>query len=241
MATVTHYARPSTVDEALRLLERPAAVAIGGGTHVNATPSAPIEIVDLQSLGLDQITRVDTTLHIGATTTLAELMDAAGAPPVVRDAARREQPSTLRTQATVGGTIALCDRESELVATLLAHDARVTLVDTAGFTEVALETLLATLPLPRGRIVASVTIATDGRSFAERTGSTRADRPIVAVVGRTVPGREPRLAADPESQRPRSSCRPARISTRPADFRGSAEYRRALAETLVARVLERLA
>lgn len=240
MATVTQYARPSTVDEALSLLERPTAVPLGGGTHLNATASPPVEVVDLQAVGLDPIARTgETTLRIGATATLAQLMDAVGAPAVVRDAARREQPSTLRSQATVGGTIASADRESELLAAFLAHDALVTVLDRGGSTEVSLDALLGTLPLPRGRIIAAVTIATDGRSVAARTGRTRADRPIVAVVGRAVDGREPRLAASGVAPRPVVLAAGAELDP-PADFRGSAEYRRALAETLAERVLERL-
>jgi CO/xanthine dehydrogenase FAD-binding subunit len=207
---------------------------------VNATPSQAVEIVDLQSLGLDRIATVgNAMLRIGATATLEQLMEAAAAPAVVRDAARREQPSTLRAQATVGGTIAIADRESELLAALLAHDAVVSLVDRDGVTELALEALLTSLPLPHARLIASVTIATDGRSAAARTGRTRADRPIVAVVGRAAAGGEPCLAACGVAATPVLLGALEELEP-PADFRGSAEYRRALVETLAARVLERI-
>ena len=237
MATVTHYERPRTLDEALRLLERPTAVVLAGGTHVNAVPSEPVEMVDLQSLGLGGIARIDTaTLRFGALLSLQELADSPEAPAVIRDAARRERPSTLRTQATLGGTLVVADRESELLAALLAHDAHVSVVDRSGSTELALETLLETLPLSRGRIVVSVTIATDGRSFAARTGRTRADRPIVAVVARVTPDGETRVAACGVAATP-ILVESIDDLDPPADFRGSGEYRRSLAEILAARAL----
>ena len=63
------------------------------------------------------------TLRIGAMATLQELADSGDAPDVVREAARREQPSTLRAQATVGGCVATGHAESELLAALLVHEA----------------------------------------------------------------------------------------------------------------------
>ncbi len=241
MATVAHYARPASVEEALRLLERPAAVPLGGGTQINARPSsAAIEVVDLQSVGLDRIERLgEGRLRIGATVTLQELADSTEAPAVVREAARRERPSTLRTQATVGGTLAAADWESELLAALIAHEAVVEVVAGGGSRELALERLLAELPLAHGSIIGSATISTDGRSCAERAGRTRADRPIVAVVARLGEGLEPRVAAAGVARTP-ILLDPGRELTPPSDFRGSGDYRRALAETLARRAQEGL-
>ena len=125
MAIVSAYERPSTIDEAVACLGRSGAVPVGGGTKVNAASTAkPIVIVDLQALDLDRIERLDRWgLRIGATVTLQQLADNSMVPDVVREAARREQPSTLRAQATVGGAIVTADSESELLAVLLVHDA----------------------------------------------------------------------------------------------------------------------
>src|SRR5581483_6787003 len=99
-----------------------------------------------------------------------------------------------------------------------------------------LETLLETLPLANGRIVRSVAIATDGRSYAARTGRTRADRPIVAVVARITPNGGTRVAASGVASTP-VLLESIDTLEPPGDFRGSGEYRRALAETLAARAL----
>lgn len=240
MATVTHYARPGSIAAALRLLERPTAVALAGGTRLIPTRGGePVEVVDLQALGLTRIEPVSpASIRIGAMVTLQQLAEAPAAPGVVREAARRELPSTLRAQATIGGAIASADAESELLATLLVHRA-VLHVAGPGQTEetIALEGLFTALPRLRGRIITSITIATDGRSAVARTGRTRADRPIVAVAARIAPGAEPLLAASgvaptPILLEPGVELRP------PADFRGSADYRRALVEILGRRALE---
>ena len=240
MATVTHYARPGSIAEALSLLERPAAVALAGGTRLNPSRGdEPVEVVDLQALGLDRIEPVSpAAIRIGAMVTLQQLADAPAAPLVVREAARRELPSTLRAQATVGGAIASADAESELLATLLVHRAVLHLVGPAEAEEsIALESHLAALRRPRGRLITSITIASDGTSAVARTGRTRADRPIVAVAARVVPGAAPLLAASGVARTP-ILLEPGAELRPPADFRGSADYRRALVEILGRRALE---
>ena len=195
MVSTARYWRPQSMEEALSLAERPAAAVMGGGTRLNARPLAERgEVVDLQALGLDGIARRGRAmLVIGAMTRLQDLADHAEVPPVVRDTARREEPSTLRTQATLGGCIATAESDSELLATLLAYDAQVQLTARSGVTEVALETLLAGLPLDPGVIITAVSIDTRGRAELARTGRTTADRAIVAAVARKKDG-ERRLA-----------------------------------------------
>ena len=222
------------------LLECPGSVLIGGGTKVNARPTGePVAVVDLQALGLDTVDRIDGGgLRIGATVTLQQLVDSGEVPAVVREAARREQPSTLRAQATVGGTIVTADPESELLATLLVHDAVVIVAGEAGPEELTLEALLG-LPLPAGRILSAVTIDPTGSSVVARAGRTRADRAIVAAAAR--------IGGDGEQRVALSGVAPTPILVEgtdeldpPGDFRGSGEFRRALAEVLVARALEAL-
>lgn len=139
VAQVSGYRRPASLDEALMLLERPGTVVIGGGTKVNAEPTAePIVVVDLQALGLSAVGRIDgDLLRIGATVTLQQLVECGDVPAVIREAAQREEPSTLRAQATIGGSIVTADPESELLATLLVHDAVVSLAGAAGPEEAA--------------------------------------------------------------------------------------------------------
>ena len=237
---MTAYHRPSTLDEALDLLSSPGRVALGGGTTLNADREpSDLEAVDLQSLGLDAITATgDGQVRIGATATLDAVGRCQLLPDSLRELARFEQPSTLRTLATVGGLLAGGSAESLLLAGLLAHDARVELAGPAS--ECTLAEMVAA-GLPRGSLITAVTVDPSGRTATARTGRTPADVPIVAAYGRRVEGfvamaltgvgDHPVLV---DVYDPTAGLDPA------GDFRGSREYRLHLAGTLTARVMQEL-
>lgn len=239
---VVAYERPNTIEEALACLGRPGAALVGGGTKIDATRTVePIVIVDLQALDLDRIDRADDrSLRIGATVTLQQLADDSRVPDIVRDAARREQPSTLRAVATVGGCVATADAGSEVLAALLVHDAVVSVADRDGVAKVGLQQLLAQLPLETGRILTAVAIETTGIGSIARVARTRADRAIVAAAARRAPDGERRLALTGVAATPVLVTALDDLDP-PADYRGSKEYRRALAASLSARVLETVA
>jgi CO/xanthine dehydrogenase FAD-binding subunit len=250
MARISLYRRPETMDEAFTCLDRPGAVVIGGGLRVNPGPSAePIEVVDLQALGLNGIEPQDGgRLRIGSMTNLQQLAGSGLVPAGLRDAAGRERPSTLRSQATLGGCLVSADPESELLAVLLVHGTMVHTTRRARDSIPPLEEFLSSLPLPAGTIVTAVTIETGGDVVALRTGRTRADGAIVSAVGRRTRGGGLQLAlsgvgatplllnlADGDVGRALADLSP------PDDFRGSSEYRRVLATVLATRVLEGIA
>lgn len=237
--TVAGYERPATVDEALALLARPGTVALGGGTTLNAAGGGErVVLVDLQALGLDRIERApDGLVSLGGSVTLQELVEDGDLPAAVREAARRELPSTLRTAATVGGCVAGGDPESELLAVLLVHDARVDGVGRDGVETLPLDVLLDDPALLAGRIVTGVTIDVSGVSAVERTARTPADRAIVAAAARRTPAGEQRLALTGVASRPVLVASVDELDP-PGDFRGSSEYRSALAAVLARRALE---
>jgi CO/xanthine dehydrogenase FAD-binding subunit len=250
MARISLYRRPETMDEAFTCLDRPGAVVIGGGLRVNPGPSAePIEVVDLQALGLSGIEPQDAgRLRIGSMTNLQQLADSGVVPASLRDAARREQPSTLRSQATLGGCVVSADPESELLAVLLVHGAVVHTTRRAQEALCPVEKFLSSLPLPAGTIVTAVTIETGGDVVARRTGRTRADGAIVSAVGRRTRSGGLQLAMSGVGATPLllnisdGTVGQALVDlTPPDDFRGSREYRRALATVLATRVLEGIA
>ena len=236
--TVTAYWRPSTITDAFDLLQRPGAVVLAGGTRLHhGPPDASVEVVDLQALQLEGIEGLPgNSTRIGAMSTLQALVDSDEVPDVVREATRRDQPSTLRAQASVGGCIAAGHAESELLAALLVHDAIVEVRTSDTSRDVFLEELLAGLPLDAGALLTGVTIHTDGRAAAARTARTTADRAIVSAYARTTdPGRRVALtgvASTPVLVEPGDQLQPH------GDFRGGSDYRRALAEVLLARTLE---
>ena len=237
MPSIAAYHRPDSLDEALSLLAAPNRRALGGGTIVVpesrvARPEAA-ELVDLQALALDGWEQTDDSLSIGAMVRLGDLADAA-APALLTDLARRELPSALRNQATIGGTVALGDPDSVLLAGLLAHEAQVHLhgQDPIPLTESLAEGV-------GQRIVTNVTLDPSGVGAIAATGRTPADTPIVAAVARatddgvrlalTGVGASPVLA-DPAD--PTAGLEP------PGDFRGSTDYRLHLVETLSARAVQ---
>ena len=241
---VTAYHRPSTLDEALELLGSPQRAALAGGTTLNADrePSS-LEAVDLQVLGLDAIASADgARVRIGATATLDALRRCDLLGDALRDLARAEQPSTLRTLATVGGLVAKASGDSVLLAALLAHEARVELAGPgdSGGSEHSLADLLAA-GLPQGSLITAVTADPAGRTATAGTGRTPADVPIVAAYGRRSGGSVAvaltGVADHPvlvDMHDPTAGLDPA------GDFRGSRDYRLHLAATLTDRVIQEL-
>ncbi|MGD8585065.1 MAG: FAD binding domain-containing protein, partial [Chloroflexota bacterium] len=200
----------------------------------------PKDLIDLQSLVLDQITLSDQRVTVGAMMRLQSVVENETFPGVIRRAAKYEGPNTLRNVATVGGSVVMRDRESELCAALLAFEAVVT-VQTAGETcEIALEEFM-TSDFPDG-IVTKVSFALSGAAAHERVARTPADKPIVAVVGRRNAEGVIRLAFCGLTDRPVLLTLSELQEVVPlADFRGSPEYRRAAAKVLAERVVRALA
>lgn len=245
MYDVVGYHRPTSLADTLRLLAADDRLALAGGVHLRHDPSGRhVDLVDLQTAGLGGMSADGALVTIGATVDLQTLADDDRAPDLVRRVARAEQPSTLRTVATVGGTIAMAPDDSLLVAALLVHDAEVRVAShERGERAVPLAELLASGIAP-GELIVDVTIATGGTGAMARTGRTPGDRPIVGVVGRRVTGSEREvtaLAVCGLGTGPRL-VEPDAVAALPAidDHLATASYRHHLAEVLAARVMEEL-
>ena len=158
-------------------------------------------------------------------------------PPTLADLARREAPRSIRNAATIGGTIALADPESELLAGLLAYGATVSIAGTTSQARLALDQVFDNLAALDDGLITDVSFPTTGHAAADRTGRTPADRPIVAAVAHRDPGGT-RLALTGVASRPILVDADAIDDLEPpADFRGSSDYRRQLARILSARVV----
>ncbi len=239
MPVVVAYHRPERLPEALALMAEPHRVVLAGGTVLNADrePSA-LEAVDLQALGLDGIQTEGDRLRLGATATLDAVRRSDLVPPTLAAVARAEAPSTLRTLATIGGTVASVDGESLLLAALLAHDA---VVETNGTDTRPIAEVLAA-GVGRGVIITAVTIDPSGDAATATTGRTPADVPIVGAYGRRA-GDDIVVALTGVADQPVlvDAAAPTEGLAPPADFRGTSEYRLELAEVLTRRVVRELA
>src|SRR5512133_2086151 len=119
---ILEYHRPETIETALELLARdqPVTLPLGGGTVLSRPGEQPYAVVDLQSLGLDQIERQGNTLVIGATARLESLLQYVDIQPDLRSCLRLEATFNLRQAGTVAGTLAAADGRSPFAAAMLA-------------------------------------------------------------------------------------------------------------------------
>jgi putative selenate reductase FAD-binding subunit len=248
---ITTYHRPQSLEEALTLLKQPNRIPLGGGTLLaSRKPAAnPVEVVDLQALGLDSITKSGNSLEIGATVTLQQLLESVHCPEGLKSALKLEAPLNIRNTATVAGTLVACDGRSTFATALLALDVKLEIRKSAGESQVF--NIGEFLPLrPRG-LITSITLPQNVKMAFDYLSRTPADKPIVCAAlaqwnsGRTRLvlggyGRVPMLAMDgTEAEGAETAARNAFHEA--ADEYASAEYRMDVASTLAERCLERLA
>ncbi len=237
MPSIVAYHRPTRLDEAVNLLIESNRLVLAGGTA--AVPRAradglnAVEFVDLQALGLDRIDNAEGRVTLGAMVRLGDMADSDSVGSLPARLARRELPSIMRDQATIGGTVAEASPDSVLLAGLLVHDARVEFHD-----HTSLPLALVLDDGPGDKIIVAVDIDPTGDGAISATGRTPADVPIVAAVARsTTSGIRVALtgvAAAPievDPSDPTADLMPT------SDFRGSSDYRLELAETLVRRAV----
>ena len=234
-------------------------------TDVDLSGSLAAEVdavVDLADLGLNAVQLEGSPgsgwLHLGATTLLADLVDGeacqAIAGSLLAEAARREGPVNLRNTATVAGTVLAGESASELLLALLAVGADAIVVSGDGDERAApLADLLADRPALLGRgLITELRLPWPNagvRGGLARVARTPADHPIVAAAA-VVDGSRLCVAlggvtplpivvkldtGDDLAQTIASAMSGLDLVS---DFRGSAEYRQAMAPILARRAVE---
>jgi|YNPNPStandDraft_1061719.scaffolds.fasta_scaffold33148_2 carbon-monoxide dehydrogenase medium subunit len=268
MLNLQEIHKPTTIADALKFLQQPNTVVLAGGTQLLTDKRRDVHaVVDLSALGLAYIRECDGAVAIGAMTTLATLDESpilrALANSVLAHAAHRSASSILRNQATIGGTL-IAEPAGILAVALLALDARVTIVGSETRAVTLDEFLPARASLLRGALVTEITVPlTNPRTSVETVARTPGDKPIVCVVAaariennlaRAVRialggvGETARRAHTAEQMLEGHAQDDARIEeaarvaaqdlSPPADFRGSAEYRREMARVLTRRAVK---
>ena len=255
---ITNYHRPQTLDEALALLTQPDTLPLGGGTLLSHPTTASVQVVDLQALGLNSLTKNGNNLELGATLTLQALLESEHCPTALKTALKLEVPLNIRNLATVAGTLVACDGRSTFASVLLAMDAKITIDRGQPTTDGGQRSVVNMgdfLPLRtqhlQNSLITLITIPINTKLAFESVAKTPADKPIVCAAmaqwnsGRTRLvlggyGKSPMLAmdgteADGVDVAARNTYHEA------TDEWASAEYRVDVAATLAKRCLENLA
>ncbi len=267
MLRISQYHRPKTLDDALTLLQHDeTSVPLAGGTHLLPSRDPYVQtVVDLQALGLDELSVEGFHLHLGAMVPLQRLVESPAVGEFLSESARLEGPTTYRNAATIGGIIATGDPLSYLLIALLALDAQVHL----RLPDPATVSLDRILDAPRkfldGGLITGVTaLSADGAPGVAmaRVARTPRDKPIVAVAVRVTRDGDlcggVRIALAGVADRPICAYKVEdRLKGQPfdkglvdvavtnlledldppSDFKGSSEYRCEMAAVLTRRAL----
>src|ERR687883_133219 len=190
------YARPASVEEALRLLsEHPGARALAGGqtlTNVmKARAASPDGLVDLN--GLDELRGIDLgadgTLTIGAMTTYSEIIESAEARarPILGEVCAQIADVQVRNRGTIGGNVCSNDPTNHLPPLMCAIGAQMTIASADGERTVPADEFFlgvymtaagpgelltrVTIPAGKGDGFAAVTIGRDGTCIVNAAAS----------------------------------------------------------------------
>ncbi len=247
------YAAPSSISEALALLDEESRPLAGGQSLVpmlNFRLARPARLVDLERVaGLDHIEADGDALRIGAMTRQAAVERSpvvAERWPLLRQALRLVGHAQIRSRGTVGGSVSHADPKAELPVVLTALDARFHVrsargARTVAAAEFAVGPLMTTLApdellveievpaLPAGARTAFVEHARTHGDFAV-AGAAAVIAPGHAAIALLGAGPRPVRAAEIEAAVLGGEAVP--------DVDVPGDYRRALLTELVRRAIE---
>jgi carbon-monoxide dehydrogenase medium subunit len=254
------YARPGSVDEAVRILaEHDGARALAGGqTLINvmkaraASPDVLVDLVDLDELR--EVRRTDDGgLELGAMVTLTQAilsLEVAEARPILAEVALQIADVQVRNRGTIGGNVCSNDPTNHLPPLMVALGATMTIVGDGGERTVPAEDFFLGVYLTAvgtGEVLTRITIPSGGRDGFASVPIGR-DGTCIVNAAACLDG-EPRVAigcvaATPvlvrlsgsEPQSTGEAVRAAGLDP-PSDVHASAEYRRHLAEVCAARAV----
>ena len=261
------YARPASVQDALRLLaEHDGARALAGGqTLINvmkARAASPDVLVDLNRLddlrGIDL--GADGTLTVGAMVTYTQIVESAEARarPILGEVCNQIADVQVRNRGTIGGNVCSNDPTNHLPPLLVALGATMTVAGSGGerdvpahdfflgvyLTAVGPGELLTRIAIPPGRNdgFASVPIGRDGTCIvcaaASLDGGPRIAVGCVAAVPYRAAEVEGRLDDDLSPEAAQAAVRGLGAALDPPDdVHAPADYRRRVAEVVVARAI----
>ena len=249
--------------EALDLLasNEGARALAGGQTLVNvmkARAASPDAVIDLGAL--DELRGIelggDGSLDIGAMTTISDLIESseARARPIVGEVAAQIADEQVRNRGTIGGNICANDPTNHMPPLLVALGATMTIVGAGGertvaaddfflgvfMTEVGPGELLTRVHIPPGRRdgFASVTIGRDGTCILSAAVSLENGPRVALGCVDAVPHRAREVETKLDGDVKAAVEGLGDALDPPGDVHATAEYRRKVAEVVVARAIE---
>jgi carbon-monoxide dehydrogenase medium subunit len=256
------YARPGSVDEAVRLLSGRdnARVLAGGQSLINVMKvrvASPDVVVDLGRIPeLRAIRRTADGLELGAMATYSELIESADVQavrPILADVAITIADVQVRNRGTIGGNICSNDPTNHFPPVLAALEAQMTIrgfesertvsvdefFEGVFMTAVAPGEMLTKVTVPgrgpgQGDGYASVTLGKDGTGIVNVAASVKGGQARLAIG--CVAATPVVLSAEADEVSVRKAVHEAGLEP-PSDVHASADYRRHLAEVLAARAV----
>jgi carbon-monoxide dehydrogenase medium subunit len=254
------YARPASVQEALRLLagNDGARALAGGQTLINvmkARAASPDVVVDLQDL--DELRGIelgaDGTLELGAMVTYTEVIASAEARarPILGEVCAEIADVQVRNRGTIGGNVCSNDPTNHLPPLFVAVGATMTIAGAEGERTVPAEEfflgvymtaagtgeLLTKISVPPGKNdgFASVPIGKDGTCIVNAAASVNGQVRVAIGCVDAVP-----VVVRPETADKETVVEAVREAAfePPSDVHATAGYRRHLAEVLAVRAVE---
>ncbi|MFN7036109.1 MAG: FAD binding domain-containing protein [Bellilinea sp.] len=247
---IKEYYRPKTALEAELLFSAgdKKFVPLGGGSALSRSKHEDLCVVDLRDLGLNRIEVIGQKAIIGATVTLQQLFEFNPIPLVLKEVIRKSATLNLRNQATVGGYLVSADGRSPLAIAMMAMDA--VLIWHPNQQPQSIGDWFS-LRQPRGFWINAIQLNLNLDVDYEQVSRTPMDQPILAIsVARWPSGRirvaaggfgnAPLLVLDgPEDSGVLEAVKNALSDS--GDEWASAEYRQAVGQVFVRRILDKSA
>lgn len=172
-----------SVKEASAYLKK-GATLLAGGTEINRLNSS-VKADTLVSIGrlegLDSVSKSGKLVKIGAMCTFQELVENPKVPEYLKKACLFMSSRTRRNMATIGGNIACLRDDSYLLATLLACDAKLTLLKAGKEVSLPLCSYVSDSK-ERKYLITDVTIPSEAMLASKRYSNTAASHSYLTVA-----------------------------------------------------------
>ena len=247
---ISAYFRPKTISELEEILSMVQGEVnfLSGGDYNFASLDQSAPLVDLQSLGLDQIISDGNTVEIGALATLEQIKEAFQGWDSLQEALSIEAGLNVRNSLSLANFLKTADGRSPFLCVLLAFAPTIALLPS--HQSMRLETYLASRQKKPTEFISGLNLALPKGLAFEAIARTPKDRPIICMAAAVDDLGNLRIACGGMQNPPQV----INISTEPQsaidlvrqaylqsdDAWAGAKYRQATSQVLLSRLLQSL-